>query len=722
MKSWRATRRRPKHRLAVCMYVLHVEPTYLLLKPTKNNIDPIIHHNIIVCRSDPEDSSRTRMMMTMITQQADDDQSHQQACHCSDTSMRHDDNNLRVNELKTMMERPKSASKQRPRRYCCIVVMLCTSLLGNINTASASSAVGPNKRTKSPTDSTFDVLSNNFYPDEDQLAANDFQEVTTTAAIAAIPNDTSKEDRNILQDEVLNMVDDLFFGATATTTASTENSAAISKQSLAFAYSNDKDLHSNSNDDLVSNGIFDSSTFMPTPITKPKTMDEILSSIPSSSSSFQKLDFNIHESIRLVANSIIHDSAQTVSQVLRGDVAGHVPTEIYGQTIHEEIAEYQEHFPDLSDTGSSGNNNNNNDNMNMNIDDNSILFGDEGYFNTPQDEHNNNYFANNPLLRQKLYGGAQYHRLLQCYHEIFLTTPISQTTEEEVSLLLHGISDSHHDGKDLLRSVAILSSKRMDELAFLVLRSLARRIEFVLCRMWDIVQYTMITRTLGFKSSKEYGKSSNLSLESLESVEQDLLEFVKQSYHKFVKEKVHLAFTIVSGDINALMRFVSWDLAFSNGNISGSSLSKSLSSSTLGKFQIVKPSTDVDNDWDAFLEDDEENDDTDLGDLAEGGLDRGNDSDAQPDTILDVQTDALLMQVMQSVQETTPIIPSSGESLQRTYTAVNTLVQHVTTQWRFEIFRMVSTKFNSFCVVSFHDEFGPYLRKEMNQYLNKSTD
>ena len=453
-------------------------------------------------------------------------------------------------------------------------------------------------------------------------------------------------------------------------------------------------------------------------------------SFPSSNNNNKKenkRDIHNHKTtIRNVANSIIHDSTQTVSAVLRGDVAGHVPTNIYGQTIQEEIAECQSYFPD--------------DDYDEYIPESKNSFYLTGEEEEKEDKDSYDIF-NNGILKRKLYGGAQYHRLLQCYDRVFLTKPIQQVSEEEVSLLIHGISSSKHDGADLLRTVAILSSQRMDKLASGILSSLAKRVEFVLGRMWDIIEYTMVTRTLGFKFSygvgyghhhqnqhgyghqnKNGSENTTLSMESLESLERDLISFVKQCFDKFVKQKVQFAYRLASGDIDALMRFVNWDLAFSHGNIGGSLTSTPSSSPSSLQSRIIS-SDDDDYDWDEYGDEDEENDD-ELGDLVGGVLDRGKDASAlpQPKAMIDSETDKLLMQVIKSVQETAPMSyitnTASATSLQFTNAAVNTLVQHVTTRWRLEISRIVTTKFNAFCLVAFHDEFGTFLRKEMDEYLN----
>mmetsp|Transcript_11560 Transcript_11560/g.14567 ORF Transcript_11560/g.14567 Transcript_11560/m.14567 type:complete len:117 (+) Transcript_11560:104-454(+) len=113
-----------------------------------------------------------------------------------------------------------------------------------------------------------------------------------------------------------------------------------------------------------------------------------------------------------------------------------------------------------------------------------------------------------------------------------------------------------------------------------------------------------------------------------------------------------------------------------------------------------------------------------------GVLDRGKYAPILPqqDTTIDSETDQLLKHIVQAaVQENVPYGTSMSTSTSqspytKTSSAVSALVQHVTNRWRIEISRIVSTKFNSFCLVAFHDEFASFLRREMNEYLKERGD
>ncbi len=135
---------------------------------------------------------------------------------------------------------------------------------------------------------------------------------------------------------------------------------------------------------------------------------------PSSSSSIRNT----------VANSIIHDSARTISQVLRGDVAGHVPADIFGQTMKEEIIECNR-LHNTESANAIGDEHEFIEVENILSDSNNIFktntkMKTNNDINIPVDYHKHGTTTSH----NKLYGGAQYHRLLQSYHTIFLTQPI----------------------------------------------------------------------------------------------------------------------------------------------------------------------------------------------------------------------------------------------------------------------------------------------------------
>lgn len=418
------------------------------------------------------------------------------------------------------------------------------------------------------------------------------------------------------------------------------------------------------------------------------------------------------ERLLSLCNHIVHSSSTVLSKVLRGDVAPIVPAELFGQTLEQEIAScpfrnedilFSVH-PSLASTTSL-----------QSIDN-----------DKAQGDHHGLDFLH--LGHRKLYGGAQYHRTLSQFHFLIHSVPIDPSTSDEIALLLYGISDASHDGNDILRSVAKLSSKKMETIMEDILDDMARRIEYVLLRMWDVVEYTLLVRedvSLGptkRKSTQCYSEfKDNLDDDSdkeWESVmEKDLRMHAKEIYSRFLMEKCQYCYHMVKEDLRALFRFVSWDLAFGD------------------RFQST---FDVDG---CIIRVDglEDDDSDDGGGEYSDGKDQGNEEShgkssrakyisnkaaengslrSRAGTILDPRTDEILRNVVEAVQSTVNRM-GMGESMPQTCAAINVLVGHVTDRWRRDVSHIAMTKFNSSCMLPLHEEFVGYLRREMDAYVNQ---
>ena len=161
-------------------------------------------------------------------------------------------------------------------------------------------------------------------------------------------------------------------------------------------------------------------------------------------------------------------------------------------------------------------------------------------------------------------------------------------------------------------------------------------------------------------------------------------------------------------DIFALLRFVSWDLAFSNEkSVRGLGRHDRMSGNAFG--------IHANGDFDTY---DGDSDGDDKGDLVGGVLSRGNVPYTSATNYDTSKTDEILNVVMQSIKAASP---SADNTFAPTCAAINTLVQHVTSRWRMDISNIVMTKFNAFCLLPFHDDFTSFLRGEFNEYLSERS-
>ena len=391
--------------------------------------------------------------------------------------------------------------------------------------------------------------------------------------------------------------------------------------------------------------------------------------------------------VKEFALAMLYASSESLKNVITGKVAGHVPADIYGETLDQEIAACQLQADNVPVPYTD-----------LEIESLSIL------------EASTNSLPDSITTNRKLYGGAQYHRTLRNFHHRILSVPIPPASQDEISLLVHGISSNVHDGTDLLRTVAKLSSKRMEYLADYLLKEMAQRVEYVLDRMWCVVEYALLVRNNGPFMKQHSRNSMQISPMQYDLLEQDLQSFLRASYRNFVQTQVGIAYKMAREDIFALLRFVSWDLAFSKER----STSEPKTPNIKKENNAMNVNTNVDFDpYDGDIDDDD-----DSGDLVGGVLSRGNVPYASAPNNDKSKTDDILNIVMQSVKAAAP---SADNTFAPTCAAINTLVQHVTNRWRMDISNIVMTKFNAFCLLPFHDEFTSFLRDEIAEYLSERS-
>jgi len=169
----------------------------------------------------------------------------------------------------------------------------------------------------------------------------------------------------------------------------------------------------------------------------------------------------------------------------------------------------------------------------------------------------------------RLYGGAQYHRVLRYYHHLFLTVPLPPITDDEVALLTNGITDVH-DASDLMRAVALLVQHKLELVMEDVLADMTRRLLYVMERQWELVEYSMtLHRPMGGAGSGLGKSGDKLRRETklysrygpeFTAAEKDLMSVLSISFHKFAQERAADAHEKSVEDVRSLLRYVTWDM------------------------------------------------------------------------------------------------------------------------------------------------------------------
>lgn len=276
------------------------------------------------------------------------------------------------------------------------------------------------------------------------------------------------------------------------------------------------------------------------------------------------------EMLSNLAMSMQDAHTSTVQALIKGNAA-YIPPALFGQTILQEKAACNEKFQDVTSSSSSGSYNNI-DNIKDELE--SLKNGqhDEMESSGPSFRHIEDpnllsYWGLTPEAR--LYGGAQYHRVLRYYHHLFLTVPLPTITDDEVALLTNGITDVH-DASDLMRAVALLVQQKLELVMEDVLADMTRRLLYVMERQWELVEYSMtLHRPMG-GAGTGLGKSGNkLRRESklysrygpeFTTAEQDILSVLSISFHKFAQERATDAHKKSAEDVKSLLRYVTWDM------------------------------------------------------------------------------------------------------------------------------------------------------------------
>jgi hypothetical protein len=265
-----------------------------------------------------------------------------------------------------------------------------------------------------------------------------------------------------------------------------------------------------------------------------------------------------------LAMSMQDAHTSTVQSLIKGNAA-HIPPALFGQTILQEKAACHKKF--LDDTSDSYN-------IDIKAELNSIKNGQDDEVETvgPSFRH-----IEDPDLLScwgltpdaRLYGGAQYHRVLRYYHHLLLTAPLPRITDDEVALLTNSITDVH-DASDLMRAVALLVQQKLELVMEDILADMTRRLLYVMERQWELVEYSMtLHRPMG-AAGTIFGKSGDKSRRESKlysrygpeftTAEKDLMSVLSIAFHKFAQERANDAHRKSAEDVKALLRYVTWDM------------------------------------------------------------------------------------------------------------------------------------------------------------------
>lgn len=279
-----------------------------------------------------------------------------------------------------------------------------------------------------------------------------------------------------------------------------------------------------------------------------------------------------------LAMSMQDAHTSTIQSLIKGNAA-HIPPALFGQTISQEKAACNERYTDggTDATISMAFDERGDENIDIKKELESIINNDnDGEVEEPKNNRSFRHIEDPDLLSYwgltpdaRLYGGAQYHRVLRYYHHLFLTVPLPTITDDEVALLTNGITDVH-DASELLRAVALLVQQKLELVMEDVLADMTRRLLYVMERQWELVEYSMtLHRPMGGagtglgKSGDKFRRESRLYSRygpDFTNAEKDLMNVLSIAFHQFAKARAEDAHRKSAEDVKSLLRYVTWDM------------------------------------------------------------------------------------------------------------------------------------------------------------------
>lgn len=279
-----------------------------------------------------------------------------------------------------------------------------------------------------------------------------------------------------------------------------------------------------------------------------------------------------------LAMSMQDSHTSTIQSLIKGNAA-HIPPALFGQTISQEKAACNEKYTDgaTDATITMAFDERGGENIDIKKELESIIKNDDydkekepkniRSFRHIEDPDLLSYWGLTPDAR--LYGGAQYHRVLRYYHHLFLTVPLPTITDDEVALLTNGITDVH-DASELLRAVALLVQQKLELVMEDVLADMTRRLLYVMERQWELVEYSMtLHRPMGAagtglgKSGDKFRRESTLYSRygpDFTNAEKDLMNVLSIAFHQFAQARAEDAHRKSAEDVKSLLRYVTWDM------------------------------------------------------------------------------------------------------------------------------------------------------------------
>uniref|UniRef100_A0A7S1BLX2 Dynamin-type G domain-containing protein n=1 Tax=Corethron hystrix TaxID=216773 RepID=A0A7S1BLX2_9STRA len=333
--------------------------------------------------------------------------------------------------------------------------------------------------------------------------------------------------------------------------------------------------------------------------------------------------------------------------------------------------------------------------------------------------------------RHKLYGGAQYHRVLREFALATRCLRLPTITEDEVANAA-GMGDVH-DGVNFLHASCVIALEKARISFDPLLDGLRKRTCHVMRKLFDVSEYMLRQKqeravahekaALGEHRSSKYTShtsTSNLT-PGLTDVTQNpnFKQLVHTIYNDFVQKCSLTVMDKCHDDLVALTRFVTWDIQ----ERSGGALQRSLPEQTdiFSVYKVAVAASSLSDTSDGTAGNKNSRPSSLRSSSSRGGAgalavrpeDTHSSQRAGPISRARDRDYSDLLQLMEEI--------AGGRDANRTALVVGGLVQHIVVGWRESFGKSVSTKFNCFFLLPFVDDFQAYLREELRRAHETNT-
>lgn len=270
-----------------------------------------------------------------------------------------------------------------------------------------------------------------------------------------------------------------------------------------------------------------------------------------------------------------------------------------------------------------------------------------------------------------LYGGAQYRRAIREFALAVRHLSLPEVRRDEIANAL-GVGDAH-DGADFVRAACVIAVDKARRSFEPQLETLAVRATHVMRRLPPVLEYMMRAR-------------------DGDAAHSNFLGLVSKIYDAYAQSLADAAVRRCKDDLEAMTRFVTWDLA-STGD------PKAAVKTALSPLPALATSSRLKSDELAEEEDEEAR-------IMREWHESSEDAEPQVEVSSSDLVDALATATA-DMDDT----PSSTK-------IVATLVKRIAAAWREHFARTVAIKFNCFFLVPFVDDFPLELRKSLDDVFD----